>query len=160
MPKESAGLILCRERGDNLECLLVHPGGPLWKNKDAGAWTIPKGEIQPGEDPLAAALREVSEELGFRPEGEFHALAPIRQKAGKIVRAWALWADWDTTQLKSNTFSIEWPPRSGKIQDFPEVDRAEYFPLSEAKVRINAAQAPLLDQVAEPGPFRSRPKPG
>ena len=147
MPKESAGVILFRQRQGKREYLLVHPGGPLWKNKDAGAWTIPKGEIQPGEDPLAAAQREVSEELGFRPAGEFIPLTPIKQKAGKFVRAWALEADWDTAQLRSNTFTLQWPPRSGKLQEFPEVDRADYFGLAEARSKINPAQVKLLEEL-------------
>src|SRR5690349_9023627 len=137
MPKESAGLLIYRRHGEQREYLLVHPGGPLWKNKDAGAWTIPKGEIQPGEDPLAAAQRETREELGLCPTGEFIPLAPIKQKAGKIVRAWAVHADLDTAQFKSNTFQIEWPPRSGRTQDFPEIDCAAYFGLALARIKIN-----------------------
>jgi len=147
MPKESAGLLLYRRREKKLEFLLVHPGGPLWKNKDDGAWTIPKGEINPGEDPLAAAQREVAEELGFCPSGEFVSLTPIKQKAGKIVRAWAIEADWDPANLKSNSFTLQWPPRSGKLQEFPEVDRAAYFDLATAALKINPAQVRLLDEV-------------
>jgi predicted NUDIX family NTP pyrophosphohydrolase len=148
MPKQSAGLLMYRQTAGQLEYLLVHPGGPLWKNKDHGAWTIPKGEPQPGEELLAAAQREVREEIGFLPTGEFLPLAAIKQKGGKIVRAWAVRADWNPAELKSNTFEIEWPPRSGKFQAFPEVDRAEFFGIEMARVKINTAQAPFLDQLA------------
>src|ERR1700690_2483137 len=112
MAKESAGLLFYRKHQGNLEFLLVHPGGPFWKNKDSGAWTIPKGEIQPGEEPLAAAHREFAEEPGFKPGGTFIALAPVKQRAGKVVRAWAIEGEWNPAQLKSNAFSLEWPPRS------------------------------------------------
>lgn len=148
MAKESAGLLIYRKHQGVLEFLLVHPGGPLWKNKDLGAWTIPKGEIGPGEDPFAAAQRECEEELGFRAQGNFVQLNPIKQKAGKIVRAWAVEADWDPTNLKSNTFTLEWPPRSGKRHEFPEVDQACFFSLEEARSRINPAQQALLEEVA------------
>ena len=149
MAKESAGLLLYRRRYGTLEFLLVHPGGPLWKNRDAGAWTIPKGEIQPDEDPRDAAQREVREELGFCPQGEFIALTPIRQKGGKVVRAWAVEADWDPGELRSNTFTFHWPPRSGKLQEFPEVDRAAYFDMTAARLRINPAQEPLLQELTQ-----------
>ena len=132
-----------------MEYLLVHPGGPLWKNKDIGAWTIPKGEFGPNEDPLTAAQREVREELGFCPGGEFLALTPIKQKAGKIVHAWAVESDWDTSTLKSNTFSLAWPPKSGKVQEFPEIDRAEFFEIGIAKPKINPAQIPLLEELGQ-----------
>jgi len=147
MPKESAGLLMYRRRDGELEFLLVHPGGPFWKNKDAGVWTIPKGEIDPGEDPLAAAQREFREELGFEAKGPFVELTRIQQKAGKIVHAWAFEGDCDPSQIKSNTFTLEWPPRSGRKVEFPEVDRAEFFGLEEAKRRINAAQIPLLEEL-------------
>jgi predicted NUDIX family NTP pyrophosphohydrolase len=147
MPKESAGLLIYRHRAGALQYLLVHPGGPLWKNKDLGAWTIPKGEIQASEEPLTAAQREVREELGFCPTGAFTALSPVRQKGGKLVRAWAIEADWDTGALSSNTFKLAWPPRSGKLQDFPEVDQAEYFDLAMAVSKINPAQVPLLKEL-------------
>ncbi|HTL18208.1 MAG TPA: NUDIX domain-containing protein [Patescibacteria group bacterium] len=147
MPKESAGLLLYRRRGQTREYLLVHPGGPFWKNKDAGAWTIPKGEIQPDEEPLTAAQRETREELGFCPQGDFIPLAPIKQKSGKMVRAWAVQADWDTANFKSNTFQMEWPPRSGRTQEFLEVDRVAYFELPAARIKINPAQIPLLEQL-------------
>jgi predicted NUDIX family NTP pyrophosphohydrolase len=147
MPKESAGLLIYRHRAGAVQYLLVHPGGPLWKSKDLGAWTLPKGEIQSSEDPLTAAQREVREELGFCPTGAFIPLSPIRQKGGKLVRAWAIEADWDTATLCSNTFKLAWPPRSGKLLDFPEVDRAEYFDLAIARTKINPAQVPLLDEL-------------
>lgn len=147
MPKTSAGLLLYRLRNGLLEFLLVHPGGPFWKNKDAGAWTIPKGELADNEEPLAAAVREFEEELGFKPTGSFIELAPIKQKGGKIVHAWAVEGDCDPAQIKSNTFTMEWPPKSGKQAEFPEVDRAEFFKLGEAKEKINQAQIPLLEEL-------------
>lgn len=136
-----------RRRAGELEFLLVHPGGPFWKAKDAGAWTIPKGEIEEGEDALAAAKREFEEELGFKLEGEFIELMPIKQKSGKRVQAWAFEGDCDTSQIKSNTFTMEWPPRSGKMSEFPEVDRAAFFDLREAKEKINPAQVALLEEL-------------
>lgn len=147
MPKISAGLLLYRIRNGVLEFLLVHPGGPFWKNKDAGAWTIPKGEIGDGEEPLAAAKREFEEELGFKPNGLFTELTPIKQKGGKVVQAWAFEGDCDASQIRSTTFKMEWPPRSGRQAEFPEVDRAEFFNLEDAKKKINAAQVPLLEEI-------------
>jgi len=125
----------------------VHPGGPFWRGRDAGAWSIPKGEIDAGEDALAAARRELAEETGVTVEGDFMELAPIRQKGGKIVRAWAIEADCDAASIVSNVFSMEWPPRSGKSQEFPEVDKAAWFGMAQARGRINAAQAALLDEL-------------
>ncbi|MFY0533239.1 NUDIX domain-containing protein [Nannocystis pusilla] len=148
MPKQSAGILLFRGHGPDLEVLLVHPGGPLWARKDAGAWTIPKGEFGPDEDPLTAARREFAEETGVALAGPFHALSPIRQRAGKVVHAWACRGDCDPAALRSNTFEIEWPPRSGKRQSFPEVDRAEFFSLAAARPKINPAQVDLLDELA------------
>lgn len=148
MPQISAGLLLYRRRPNGLEVLLVHPGGPYWRNKDEGAWSIPKGEIDAGEDPLAAARREFQEELGFEPNGQFIPLTTIRQKAGKTVHAWAFEGDCDPGSLRSNTFAMEWPPRSGRQAEFPEVDRAEFFALEEAKRKINPAQAQWLDELA------------
>ena len=146
MPKKSAGLLLFRRR-DRLEVLLVHPGGPLWAKKDEGAWSIPKGEIDADEDPLRAARREFAEELGSDVSGEFIALHPIRQASGKLVYAWAIESEFDTATFRSGTFSMEWPPRSGRQQDFPEVDRAEWFTIDDAKRKINKAQIALLDQL-------------
>lgn len=145
--KQSAGLLLFRERDGRLEVLLVHPGGPYWAKKDLGAWTIPKGEITAGEDPLAAARREFEEETGARAEGEAVALMPRRQAGGKLVHAWMLRGDLDAAAVKSNTFSLEWPPRSGRQREFPEVDRAAWFTLDEARRRILKSQAPFLDEV-------------
>jgi predicted NUDIX family NTP pyrophosphohydrolase len=146
--KFSAGLLLCRaSRGGSLEFLLVHPGGPYFANKDAGAWTIPKGLIDPGEDPLATAKREFVEETGFAPpSGPFIELGFIDQKAGKRVFAWAAIGDADPTALRSNTFELEWPPRSGLRRAFPEVDRAGWFELEQARTKLLAAQVPLLDR--------------
>jgi predicted NUDIX family NTP pyrophosphohydrolase len=149
MPKKiSAGVLLYRRRGDDLEVLLVHPGGPFWARKDLGAWSLPKGEIGPDEDPRAAAIRELEEETGFTIDGELRALRPVRQPGGKTILAWAVEGDCDPAQLRSNHFSMEWPPRSGKQKEFPEVDRAEWFGLEEARRRILAGQAPLLDELA------------
>ena len=149
MSKESAGLLVYRVRGGELEVLLAHPGGPLWAKKDAGIWSIPKGELKPGEDPLACAQREFEEETGTKPNGPFHALTPIQQKSGKVVRAWAVEADLDLSGFKSNTFKMEWPPHSGRMQEFPEVDKVEYFAVSEAEQKMNPAQATLVRELAE-----------
>jgi predicted NUDIX family NTP pyrophosphohydrolase len=149
MPKSSAGLVLYRVRDGALEVLLVHPGGPFWARKDSGAWTIPKGEVEPEEDQLTAARREFEEELGFSPSGEFVSLGTITQKAGKIVQAWALEGDCDPKGIKSNSFVIEWPLHSGKKQSFPEVDRAAFFGMEEAKRKINPAQVELLSRLQE-----------
>lgn len=148
MPKTTAGLLLFRRRPGGLEVLLAHPGGPFFAGKDVGAWTIPKGEVDPGEDLLDTARREFHEEIGIDPPGDPIALGQITQKGGKIVHAWALEGDFDPAALASNTFSMEWPPRSGLITDFPEVDRAQWFDLAEARRRIKDAQTPLLDALA------------
>jgi predicted NUDIX family NTP pyrophosphohydrolase len=150
MPRRSAGLIVHRRRNDGTEVLLVHPGGPFWAKKDLGAWSIPKGEIDPGEesDPLLVARREFAEETGQPIAGNFVPLEPVRQPGGKIVQAWAVAGDLDVSQLRSNSFTMEWPPRSGKLQTFPEVDRAEWFSIEEAKERILSGQRPLLEQLA------------
>jgi predicted NUDIX family NTP pyrophosphohydrolase len=134
-----------RRRANTLQVLLVHPGGPFWTHKDLGAWSIPKGEVQPDEDLLATAKREFAEELGFPPPPPVHPLGQIRQKAGKIVHAWAFEGDCDPAQCTSNTYRVEWPPRSGKWASYPEVDRAEFFDLPTAREKINAAQIPFLD---------------
>ena len=136
-----------RRRNGQLEFLLVHPGGPFWARKDAGAWTIPKGELQPDEEPLEAAKREFEEELGIAPAGEFIQLTVIKQKSGKMVQAWAFDGDCDPGAIKSNTFSLEWPPKSGRMVEFPEVDRAEFFPFELAREKINPAQVALLEEV-------------
>jgi len=147
MAKISAGLLMYRVRGSELEFLLAHPGGPFWKQRDAGAWTIPKGEIHPGEEPLSAAKREFEEEIGFKPEGNFLELQPITQKGGKIVYAWAFEGECDTSCIHSNTFQMEWPPRSGKFTTCPEVDRACFFQMTEAKQKINPAQVAFLEEL-------------
>ena len=148
--KRSAGILLFRRRGGGLEVLLVHPGGPLWAKKDLGVWSIPKGEYDDGEDPQACALREFEEETGSAPApGELVELGEVRQASGKLVRAWALEGDFDPSTLRSNTFTMQWPPRSGRLQEFPEVDRAEWFTLEQARERINPAQAAFLDRLAE-----------
>lgn len=148
MPQISAGLLLYRRRPHGLEVLLVHPGGPYWGKKDEGAWSIPKGEIIAGEEPLTAATREFGEELGFEPRGQFIPLTTIRQKAGKTVHAWAFEGDCDPASVRSNTFAIEWPPRSGRQVEFPEIDRVEFFGIQDAKRKINPAQAQWLDELA------------
>jgi predicted NUDIX family NTP pyrophosphohydrolase len=149
MPKRSAGLLMYRRREDVLEVLLVHPGGPFWAKKDLGAWSIPKGEYEPDEDPLQAAKREFEEESGVVPSGNFVALGEVRQGGGKIVTAWAVEGDYDSSSLKSNTFSIEWPPSSGRMAEFPEVDRWEWFSLEEAGKRILAGQKEFLERLAK-----------
>ena len=126
---------------------LVHPGGPFWAKKDLGAWSLPKGEIEEGEDPLTAARRELTEETGLTVEGDFRPLRPQKQKSGKTILAWAVEGDCDPAQLRSGLFSMEWPPRSGRQQEFPEVDRGAWFSIEEARQRINAGQAPFLDEL-------------
>jgi predicted NUDIX family NTP pyrophosphohydrolase len=150
--KHSAGVLLFRRGGGGVEVLLVHPGGPFWKRRDEGAWSIPKGEIEPGEEPLAAALRELGEELGPAPElgpGQLIELGSVRQRAGKVVEAWAAEADFDPATLASNEFEMEWPPRSDTQASFPEVDRAEWFAPDAARAKILAGQAPLIDRLLE-----------
>ena len=152
MPKLSAGIVLYRwlDRSKNkrLEVLLVHPGGPFWKNKDAGSWSIPKGEYEPAEDALNAARREFAEETGLAlPEGEFKPLGDLRQPSGKVIRAWAHEGDFSAEDLRSNLFSMEWPPKSGKMQEFPEVDRAAWFGLDEAREKLIPGQCGFLDRL-------------
>ncbi len=149
MPAYSSGLLLFRLRSKQPEFFLVHPGGPFWKNKDSGAWSIPKGEFETGEDPLEAAKREMKEETGFRVSGKFIKLTPVKQSGGKIVHAWALEYDLDPARIKSNEFEMEWPPRSGKMKSFPEVDRGDWFPAAEAKEKINKSQGALIDELLE-----------
>jgi predicted NUDIX family NTP pyrophosphohydrolase len=147
MPKLSAGLLMYRGRGDGLQVLLVHPGGPFFAKKDDGAWSIPKGEADDGEDLLATACREFEEETGLEPIGPFRELSPVKLKSGKVVHAWAFEGDCDPGAIRSNTFTMEWPPRSGRKQEFPEIDRAAFFSLEEAAKRINPAQRALLDEL-------------
>ena len=145
----SAGVILYRRAHERLVVLLAHPGGPYWIRKDAGAWSIPKGECGDGEEPLAAALREFEEETGIKLEGGLEPLGEVKQAGGKIVRAWTVERDCDPTQIHSNTFSLEWPPKSGKIQEFPEIDRFEWFPIAEARQKLVKAQTAFLDRLAD-----------
>jgi predicted NUDIX family NTP pyrophosphohydrolase len=146
--KRSAGVLLYTLSDDAPRVLLVHPGGPFWARKDAGAWSLPKGEYEPGEEPLAAAIREFAEETGMTPQGPFHALGEVRQKSGKTVAAWACAGAFDPARLVSNTVEIEWPPQSGRRLTIPEVDRAEWFTLDEARAKINPAQKAFLDRLA------------
>lgn len=151
MVATSAGILLFRKAGDALEVLLVHPGGPFWAKKDTGAWSVPKGEVDEGEEPPACALRELEEELGSRlglVADDLTELGSVSQKGGKLVHCWAAESDFDPAELRSNTFTVEWPPRSGVEREFPEVDRAEWFGLDEARRRINPAQAELIDRLA------------
>lgn len=149
MSKQSAGLLLYRRREGKLEVFLVHPGGPFWAPKDAGSWSIPKGEHGPEEDPLAAARREFTEETGFIAAGPFLPLTPLKQKSGKLVRAFACAGEVDPEHLTSNTFSLEWPPHSGRLKEFPEVDRAAWFSLAEAREKIQPGQTGFLEELAQ-----------
>ncbi|RUX28261.1 NUDIX domain-containing protein [Mesorhizobium sp. M2A.F.Ca.ET.042.01.1.1] len=149
MPLRSAGLLIHRHIGGVFEFLLVHPGGPFWARKDEGAWSIPKGLIGDNEDELEAAKREAEEELGVAIDGDFRPLGSYRQPGGKIVVAWSVEADVDTNAIKSNMFTMEWPPKSGTMKDFPEVDRAGWFSLPEAGVKILQGQRPMLDDFLE-----------
>ncbi len=149
MPKKSAGLLMYRHRQGILEVFLVHPGGPFWAKRDAGAWSIPKGEYMPGEDPLEVAKREFQEETGFKASGEFIPLTPRKQPGGKIITAWVLEGDYDASVIKSNTFLMEWPPRSGRQQEFPEVDRAGWFSISVAREKIIKGQSGFLDELTQ-----------
>ncbi len=145
MAKVSAGLLMYRRGKGRLEVFLVHPGGPFWAKKDAGAWSIPKGEYAEGEEPLAAAQREFAEETGFAAQGNFVELGGVKQPGGKVVQAWAFEGDCDPAELKSNLFEMEWPPRSGRQASFPEVDRAGWFSMAEAREKILKGQVALLD---------------
>lgn len=149
MAKVSAGLLVFRRRGDGIEVLLAHPGGPFWANKDDGVWSIPKGEVDPGEDLLAAARRELHEETGLEPEGPFLDLGSVRQRGGKTVHAFAAEADCDPSTLRSNTFELEWPPRSGRHATFPEVDRAAFFGPEQAVRKLNPAQSPFVQRLID-----------
>jgi predicted NUDIX family NTP pyrophosphohydrolase len=145
--KRSAGILIYRRDAAGIDVLLAHPGGPIFRRRDAGAWTIPKGEIEQDEEPLAAARRELREETGFSVEGPFVDLGTVKQKSGKIVHAFAVEATVDPTELTSSTFRMEWPPRTGKFEEFPEVDRSAYFSLDSAREKLNAAQAEFLDRL-------------
>ena len=147
MVKKSAGLLVYRDRDGEIEVFLVHPGGPFWRNKDDGSWSIPKGEFADREDPFEAAKREFQEETGFCMEGEFQALLPVRQPGGKLVYAWMIRGDVDASAIRSNSFSMPWPPGSGNIQTFLEVDRGGWFDLKAARRKIGTGQVELLDQL-------------
>ncbi|QIF02766.1 NUDIX domain-containing protein [Roseimicrobium sp. ORNL1] len=150
MPQRSAGMLVFRRKGrDAIELLLVHPGGPFWAKKDAGAWSIPKGLVEDGdEDDAATAVREFSEETGFAcPVGEKVDLGEVKMKSGKLIRAWAVEGEVDPSQLKSNLFSIEWPPKSGKRQEFPEIDRGQYFSPEEARLKLHTSLVPFVDRL-------------
>lgn len=145
--RKSAGILLYRKKEDQYEVLLVHPGGPFWAQKDKGVWSIPKGEDPDSEDPLQAAIREVEEETGYRPNGPFIPLTPIKQKSGKLVMAWAAAGDFDADVIQSNTIKTQWPPKSGKWISIPEVDKAAWLHPDEAKQKINPAQIPFIDEL-------------
>ena len=145
--KKSAGILLYRYQNEKLELFLAHPGGPFWKNKDQGAWSIPKGEYDDAEDPFAAALREFNEETGMTPKGEFIPLTPVKLRSGKIITAWACRQDIPITTIIRNTFKMEWPPRSGKMQHFPEIDRVGWFRVDDAISKINPTQSGFLSEL-------------
>jgi predicted NUDIX family NTP pyrophosphohydrolase len=150
MPKQSAGILLYRRRNRALEIFLVHPGGPFWRTKDLGVWSIPKGEYASGEDPQAAALREFNEETGFAmPAGAMHSLGEVKLSSGKVIAAWAVEGDADADAIRSNMFAMEWPPRSGKQQEFPEADRAAWFAPAEAHLKIHPAQRAFVDRLMQ-----------
>lgn len=149
MGKQSAGILLYRSKNKHLEFFLVHPGGPFWQKKDVGAWTIPKGEFTDKEKALEAAKREFEEETGVALSGDFVELPPVKQKAGKLIYAWAVEGDIDASSISSNSFSLEWPPKSGRWKEFPEVDKAEWFKEDEAKEKINPAQTSLIDELLQ-----------
>jgi predicted NUDIX family NTP pyrophosphohydrolase len=144
----SAGLLMYRRRGAEVEVLLAHPGGPFWAARDAASWTLPKGAVDEGEDPLAAAQREFNEETGFIPQPPYLLLGELKQKSGKRITAWAFEGDGDPRELQSNMFEMEWPPRSGRMQFFPEVDRVEWFTIAQARQKLLPGQAPFLDALA------------
>jgi len=145
----SAGLLLFRQRDKKVQVLLAHPGGPFWSRKDQGVWTIPKGLIGPSESLLSAAQREFAEETGYRPGGEAIPLGSAKQPGGKVVHVWAIEEDWDPADLQSNTFEMEWPPGTGRLQSFPEIDRASWFGIAEARLKILKGQAAFLDHLLE-----------
>jgi len=149
MSKISAGILMYRFRAGVLEVLLGHPGGPLWSKRDLGSWSIPKGEYTDKEDPFIVAKREFQEETGFQADGDFIPLKPLKQPSGKVVSAWALEGDCDSSKVQSNTFKMEWPPRSGKQQEFPEIDRAEWFTIEMAKKKLLKGQVGFIEELCE-----------
>jgi predicted NUDIX family NTP pyrophosphohydrolase len=146
MAKQAAGILLYRRAAKGVEVLLAHPGGPLWARKDYASWTLPKGQFTDGEAPLDAAKREFEEEMGSKPAGVFQSLGTLRQPSGKVIHAWAAESDFDVATVKSNLFSMEWPPKSGKMGEFPEVDRAGWFSIDEARIKILKGPQPFLDR--------------
>ena len=157
--KRSAGILLYRRQGESPEVLLVHPGGPFWSKKDLGAWFIPKGELEEGEDALTAARREFFEELGSHPPaGQALELGSVKNKSGKLIFAWALEGELDVASVRSNTFALEWPPKSGKTQQFPEVDRAWFFALPEARTKLHSAELPLLERLVALAQLEAEPR--
>jgi predicted NUDIX family NTP pyrophosphohydrolase len=150
MKKQSAGVLLFRRKDNNIEVLLGHPGGPFWKNKDAGAWSIPKGEYEPDEDPLVAARREFAEETGQAvPEGPLIDLGDMKRKDGKVIRIWAVEGEIDIQHIMSNTFEVEWPPKTGQMQSFPEIDRAAWYPLNAAPAKLHKGQDIFIERLAD-----------
>lgn len=147
MPKKSAGILVYRKTNGEYEVMLVHPGGPFWAKKDLNSWSVPKGEFNDDEEPLTAAKREFMEETGFNPEGDFIKLEPVKQSGGKMVYVWCVEFNIDASAVKSNLFSLEWPPKSGKMKEFPEIDRAEWFSFSIAKTKILTGQVPMLEEL-------------
>ncbi len=147
--KLSAGILLYRTRGDQVEVFLVHPGGPYWARKEDGAWSIPKGEYTEGDDPLTTARREFREETGSEVIGSFRPVSPVKQPSGKVVSVWVVEGDLDPATVKSNTFSLEWPPHSGTMQEFPEVDRGAWFDIATARTKLQPGQRGFLDQLLE-----------
>ncbi len=147
MPKKSAGILVYRKTREEYEVLLVHPGGPFWAKKDLNSWSVPKGEFEDDEEPLTAAKREFKEETGFISNGEFIKLDPVKQPSGKLIYSWAVEGDFDTAQVISNLFELEWPPKSGLFKEFPEIDRAEWFTFETAKKKILSGQVPILDNL-------------
>lgn len=154
MAKKSAGILLYRGSTNGLQVLLVHPGGPFWQKRDLGAWSIAKGEYDDGESPEAAARREFAEETGWKIDGELHPLGELRQRGGKVIAAFAVEGDFDTATLRSNMFEMEWPPRSGRMRSFPEIDRGEWFDLTQAREKLLVGQLPFLDRLVA---FVSKP---
>ncbi|WP_026898261.1 NUDIX domain-containing protein [Daejeonella oryzae] len=152
MKQKSAGILLYRFQNNVLEVLLVHPGGPFWEKKDAGAWSIPKGLFENHEDPLKAAIREMEEETGLQISGDFIELNPVKQRSGKIVYAWAIAGNCNVDEIKSNSFELEWPPKSGVKKSFPEIDKAAWFNMDEAKNKILQAQIPLIKELESKTP--------
>lgn len=162
MPNRSAGILLYRLRNKIPEVLLVHPGGPFWAKKDEGVWSIPKGEIEENENPFAAAIRETAEETGLDLRtintSSFIELSPVKIKSGKLIFIWGIEADFDTDEIKSNSFEMEWPPKSGQRKQFPEVDKAEWFPIEKAKVKVNKGQIAVLEELADKIKMKSETK--